>query len=184
MTKLRALWQRIIDAHYPAGSELRNILEGHSRQVADMALAIAGRLNLPLDRDEILTAAMLHDIGIYQTHAPGILCFGKEPYLMHGMLGGKLLREAKAPEWAAAVAERHTGAGLTRQDIIAAGLPDPGKDLLPQTLLERLICYSDKFFSKTHVGADPKPIERVRSSIARFGHAAAARFDKLHDEFR
>ena len=149
-----AVWQSIIDRYYPEG-KLRDILVGHSRQVADMALAIASGLDLDLPRDQIETAAMLHDIGIIATHAPGICCYGTQPYLMHGSIGAGMLRESGAPEWAAAVAERHTGAGLLRCDIIAAGLPDPGVDLLPRTLLERLVCYADKFFSKTRVGAPP-----------------------------
>lgn len=175
--------QEIINTYYPAGSELRKILEGHSRQVADMALAIARRLSLEIPPQHIEDAAMLHDIGICRTDAPGILCFGAEPYLSHGVIGAEMLRECGAPEWTAAVAERHTGAGLTRADIVAAGLPDPGHDLCPRDTLERLICYADKFFSKTHVGASPKSIERMRVSIARFGAEASARFENMHKEF-
>ncbi|MDE6498862.1 MAG: HDIG domain-containing protein [Muribaculaceae bacterium] len=177
-----AVWKSIIDRYYTE-DKLRDILVGHSRQVADMALAIASGQQLDIPRDNIETAAMLHDIGIIATHAPGICCFGTQPYLMHGSIGATMLREAGAPDWACDVAERHTGAGLLRNDIIAAGLPDPGHDLLPRTVLERLICYADKFFSKTHIGAPAKPIERVRASIAKFGAEALARFDALHAEF-
>lgn len=176
-------WQEVIDRHYPAGSALRTILEGHSRQVADMALAIAARRHLSLNPQHIEAAAMLHDIGIVRTNAPGIECHGTEPYLMHGVIGADMLRRCGAPEWAAAVAERHTGAGLTRADIIAAGLPDPGHDLCPRDTLERLICYADKFFSKTRVGSPAKPLDRVHASIAKFGPEAAARFESLHEEF-
>ena len=173
----------MIEKYYPAGTELRDILEGHSRQVADMALAIAERLELDIPRDIIEDAAMLHDIGICRTYAPGIKCFGTEPYLMHGVIGARMLRDEGAPQWASDVAERHTGAGLTRADIVAAGMPDPGHDLLPRTKLERLVCYADKFFSKTRVGAPPKPLDRVRASIAKFGPEAATRFESLHTEF-
>lgn len=176
-------WQEITDRYYPAGTALRTILEGHSRQVADMALAIARRRKIDIDPLHIEAAAMLHDIGIVRTHAPGIECHGTEPYLMHGVIGAAMLRECGAPEWAAAVAERHTGAGLTRSDIIAAGLPDPGRDLCPRDTLERLICYADKFFSKTRVGAQAKPLDRVRASIAKFGPLAAARFESMREEF-
>lgn len=176
------LWQSIIDRFYPEG-KLRDILTGHSRQVADMALSIASALNLGIPREQIETAAMLHDIGITATDAPGIYCYGTEPYLLHGTIGATMLRDAAAPEWAADVAERHTGAGLLRSDVIAAGLPDPGHDLLPRTQLERLVCYADKFFSKTRVGAPPKPLDRVRASLAKFGPASVARFEALHEEF-
>lgn len=173
----------IIDKYYPAGSRLRDILIGHSRQVADMALDIARRKHLPLDLAEIEAAAMLHDIGIVRTDAPGIECHGTEPYLLHGTIGAAMLRAEGAPAMWADVAERHTGAGLTRADFISAGLPDPGCDLLPRTTAERLICYADKFFSKTRVGAPAKPLDRVRASMARFGEEALGRFDSLHAEF-
>lgn len=176
------LWQSVIDRYYKEG-KLRDILEGHSRQVAAMALAIASSLALDIPQEQIETAAMLHDIGIIATNAPGICCYGTQPYLLHGTIGAGMLRDCGAPEWAAGVAERHTGAGLLRSDVVAAGLPDPGHDLLPRTLLERLICYADKFYSKTHIGAPAKPIERVRASIAKFGAEALARFDALHAEF-
>ena len=176
-------WQSIINVYYPAGTALRDILEGHSRQVAGMALDIAGRHSLNLDPQRIVAAAMLHDIGICRTNAAGIMCFGSEPYLMHGVIGAAMLREYGAPQWAADVAERHTGAGLTRDDIIGAGFPDPGHDLCPRDTLERLICYADKVFSKTSVGAPAKPIEGVRRSIARFGAGAAERFESLHAQF-
>lgn len=176
-------YQTVIDKFYPAGSRLRDILIGHSRQVADMALDIARRKGLALNPAQVEYAAMLHDIGIVRTDAPGIECHGPEPYLLHGIIGAQMLRAEGAPAWAADVAERHTGAGLTRADFIAAGLPDPGHDLLPRTELERLVCYADKFFSKTRVGAPPKPLERVRASMARFGNAALERFERLHEEF-
>lgn len=177
------LHQEIIDKYYPAGTRLRDILIGHCRQVADLALNIAATRGLDLEPDAIEDAAMLHDIGICRTDAPGIECHGTAPYLLHGTEGAAMLRAEGAPQWLADVAERHTGTGLTRSDFIAAGLTDPGHDLLPRTLLERLICYADKFFSKTRVGAPPKTIERVRASMARFGPDALTRFENLHAEF-
>ena len=47
-------------------------------------------------------------------------------------------------------AKRHTGAGLTKKEIIEQELPLPQQDFLPETTEEKLICYADKFFSKTH----------------------------------
>lgn len=67
-------YQEIIDKYYPAGSPLRDIYMRHCRSVADLALEIAARRRLPLDPAEIEEAAMLHDIGIFLTDAPGIEC--------------------------------------------------------------------------------------------------------------
>lgn len=175
-------YQRIIDKYYESGSPLREILINHSRQVADMALAINKAAGLGLDPQQVEAAAMLHDIGIFLTNAPGIKCFGTEHYIRHGILGASLLRSDQAPEWAARVAERHTGAGLTAADIKAENLPLPPVDLMPETLLEKLICYADKFFSKSG-DMKEKPLEAVRKSMLRHGAATADRFEALHRQF-
>lgn len=172
----------IIDRYYPAGSLRRDIYLKHCRQVADKALAIADSCHLDLDRDEVETAAMLHDIGIFLTDAPGIDCHGKAHYLMHGVLGAELLRREGFPEAIARVAERHTGAGITREDIETQGLPMPPGDYLPMTRLERLICYADKFFSKSGK-MEEKTLERVRRDMVRFGEGSAERFENMHREF-
>ena len=72
----------LIDKYYPQDNELRNILLVHSRSVADKALWIADKHpELNLDTTFLNEAAMLHDLGIFLTHAPGIKCLGKEPYI-------------------------------------------------------------------------------------------------------
>lgn len=178
---MRFDYQTVIDKYYPAGTRLRDIYMRHCRSVADKALEIARRRSLPLDEEEIEAAAMLHDIGICLTDAAGIECRGCLPYLAHGYAGADLLRREGAPESYARVAERHTGSGLSADE--AALLPIPaGRSYMPETLLERLVCYADKFYSKSGDMAE-KPIERVRASIAKFGPAAASRFETLREEF-
>ena len=176
-------YQRIIDKYYPAGSPLRDIYMRHCRSVANLALDIARRKGLDLSPADIEAAAMLHDIGIVRTDAPGIHCHGSEPYLAHGRIGSDLLRAEGAPEEYARVAERHTGAGLTPEDVarMSPMLP-PDRSYMPQTLLERLVCYADKFYSKSG-DMKIKPLERVRASLAKFGEGASERFERLHQEF-
>ncbi len=175
-------YQSIIDQYYPAGKPLRDIYMRHCRQVSDLALSIASERNLPLDPADIEAAAMLHDIGIFLTDAPGIHCHGTAPYIAHGHLGADLLRRHGVPELIAAVAEHHTGAGLTAADIEANNLPLPLGDYMPRTLLEQLICYADKFYSKSG-DMQRKPLERVRSTMAKWGPDTAARFEQLHTLF-
>lgn len=169
----------IIDKYYPAGTPLRDIYMRHCRSVASLALEIARERRLDLDPADIEAAAMLHDIGIFLTDAPGIHCHGTEPYLRHGILGADLLRREGAPEAIAAVAERHTGAGITADDIAGMQLPLPPGDYMPRTLLERLVCYADKFYSKSG-DMKRKPLDRVRASMLRHSPATLARFDALH----
>lgn len=117
---------------------------------------------------------MLHDIGICQTDAPGIYCHGTHPYICHGILGAAMLR-AEGFERHARVCERHTGAGLSLHDIVGQNLPLPHQDFLPVTLEEQLICYADKFFSKSHPEQE-KTIEQAERSLSKFGTEGLERF--------
>lgn len=144
----------VIDKYYPQDNELKHILNVHSRSVADKALWIAGKHpELNLDTVFLEEAAMLHDIGIFLTHAPGIQCFGTEPYICHGYLGAGLVRKEGFPRHAL-VCERHTGAGLSLKDIMDQKLPVPHREMLPVSMEEQVICFADKFFRK--------PISTVR----------------------
>lgn len=174
-------WQAEIDRHYKPGP-LRDLLLKHSRSVAELALELAHRNRLALRDEDIVAGAMLHDIGIIRTDADGIGCFGTEPYLRHGIIGAGMLREDGMPEWTARIAERHTGAGLTAGDIRERNLPLPAAGLLPETLLERLICYADKFYSKSG-SLERKSMERVEAGMKRFSAGSYSRFEALRDEF-
>ncbi len=179
---MNILTQQIIDKYYPEGTRLRDIYIRHCRQVADLALLINREQALGLDEDMVESAAMLHDIGIFETDADGIDCHGSEPYIRHGIIGAGLLRKEGMPEEIARVAERHTGAGITNEEIKLMGLPLPEGNYMPETLLERLICYADKFYSKSKLDG-AKSLERVRASMLRHSTDTLERFDRLHDEF-
>lgn len=168
-------YQAIIDKYYPKDNKLRRIFLEHSRAVTARALKICDtHAELHLDRQFVEEAAMLHDIGIFLCDAPGIACHGSEPYLRHGRLGADLLRAEGFPRHAR-VCERHTGAGLTREAIEAGRLPLPHEDFLPETLEEKVICYADKFYSKSNL-TKVKTLEQAERSIARFGEEGLARF--------
>lgn len=176
-------YHSVINRYYLPDMSVREILLRHSRSVADLALDIASRRRLPVNPDEVECAAMLHDIGIYLTDAPGIGCTGTRPYICHGVLGADLLRNNHVPEFIARVAERHTGAGIMPADIIRLDLPLPvDRILYPVTVLERLVCYADKFYSKSG-DMQKKSLERVRQGMLRHGEDILARFEHLHSEF-
>ena len=147
----------------------------HSTLVTKRAVRICDlHPELSLDRQFIIEAAMLHDIGIFKCDAPGIYCFGSEPYLIHGRIGAELLRAEGFPKHAR-VCERHTGAGITKEEIITLYLPLPHEDFLPETMEEKVICYADKFYSKTHPEVE-KTIEQAERSLKRFGEDGVERF--------
>ena len=167
----------IIDTYSPEENELKHILLVHSRAVADKALALAHKHpELDLDLQFLEEAALLHDIGIFQTDAAGIHCFGTHPYICHGYLGAELMRSEGFPRHAR-VCERHTGAGLSLEDILAQQLPVPHRDMLPETLEEKLICFADKFFSKSKLEVE-KSVEKARKSVMKHGESGGARFDE------
>ena len=176
----------IIERYYTPGNDDYRVLVSHSRRVADLAVALSQRqidAGVPIDIEFVEEAAMLHDIGMCRTDAPGIHCHGTEPYILHGIIGRRML-DGLGLFRHGRVCERHTGTGLTVEEIIDEGLPIvPPRDLLPESLEEKLICYADKFFSKSRPEEPPKTIERARQSLAKFGGATLARFDALIDLF-
>lgn len=177
-------YSEIIDKYYPAGTRLRDIYITHCTAVADLACRIVREKSLPLDEEQVREAAMLHDIGIFECDAASIACEGKADYICHGVIGAELLRKLHAPEQWARVAERHTGAGLSKEEIEEAGLPLPHRNFLPENQLERLICYADKFFNKSSIERlEPKSLKKVRRSMEKFGYEQLVRFNKLHNEF-
>lgn len=172
-------WQNIIEQYYTPGTDLYNVLLTHSRDVAQRALAIVdAHPELGADRQFVAEAAMLHDIGIVRCDAPGICCHGTEPYICHGIIGAAMLRR-EGLERHARVCERHTGAGLSMADIERQHLPLPHRDFLPETIEEQIVCYADKFYSKSHLDRT-KTLAQAEKTIARFGDEGLQRF--LHWE--
>ncbi len=166
----------ILNKYYPEENELKHILWKHSRSVADKALWIADKHpELHLDKSFLEEAAMLHDVGIFLTDAEEIHCFGTHPYICHGYLGAELMRKEGFPRHAL-VCERHTGAGLSLQSIIERQLPVPHREMVPVSLEEQVVCFADKFFSKTHLEKE-KNIGKVLKSLARYGEEGVARFN-------
>lgn len=158
------------------------ILLRHSRDVAERAVDIARRHpQLDMDLQFVHEAAMLHDIGIIHTDAPGICCHGTHPYLAHGVLGGNILRHEGLPRHAR-VAERHTGTGLTAAQIRQRGLPLPEVDLVPLSLEEQLVCYADKFYSKSRLDVVKTP-GQVEQSLAKFGSRGVSIFRRWREMF-
>ncbi|MFQ5630393.1 MAG: HD domain-containing protein [bacterium] len=165
----------IIEKYYAPDSEAYRILIVHSELVMHKAQALAENVahlqpNMPFIRE----AAMLHDIGIFKTHAPEIGCFGEHPYICHGYLGRELLEKEGYPRHAL-VCERHTGVGITRADIARQKWPIPHRDMAPVSLEEKIICFADKFFSKKpNKLLKEKSIDKVRKKIAKYGEDKSA----------
>ena len=176
-------YQSIIDKYYPSENELRRILLLHSRQVADRCLLIAKKHpELRLDKGFLEEAAMLHDIGIFRCNAPSIQCFGTEPYICHGYIGGQILRDEGLVRHAL-VCERHTGTGLSREQIERQNLPLPlDRSYEPDVMEEQVVCYADKFYSKSHIDHERSVVETAQS-LEKFGPEGVRKFLKWVDLF-
>lgn len=171
----------IIYKHYKQGEDLTQILIAHSEQVRDKALSVAGKVpHLNPDKAFIAQAAMLHDIGIYQTSSPKIGCHGHQPYICHGVIGRHLLEKYDLHAHAL-VSERHVGVGITIADIQSQQLPLPKRDMLPVTIEEMIICYADEFFSKR--SRKEHSFETVVSKLKPHGEDKVHRFMTWHEMF-
>ena len=174
---------RII-SKYIIDEELRELLITHSQCVARKALDVVNAKGLldKVDLQFLYDAAMLHDIGIVKCNAPSIHCHGKLPYIGHGVAGAEILRAEGLDERYCRICERHTGSGLTANEIAERDLPLPRQDFVPETLEEKIVCYADKFFSKSGDPAKEKSLERVEASMSRHGDASLERFHILKAE--
>jgi uncharacterized protein len=168
----------IIKKYYTEGSESYNILLVHSLAVANKALEIIStRPELNLDKAFVYEAALVHDIGIFLTNAPEIHCFGKSRYICHGYLGAEIMRK-EGFEKHAWVCERHTGSGLTKETIVQNQFPIPQRDMIPLSVEEKLICFSDKFYSKSKI-EKVKTVEQIRKSLSKYGDESVDRFNEM-----
>jgi uncharacterized protein len=173
----------IISKYYKPQSKAYNILVAHSCLVAEKALKVAqNHKEYFADLKFIEEAALIHDIGIFKTNSPEFYCFGEHPYLCHGYLGSELLTEEGYADHAL-VCERHIGVGITLDEIITNKLPLPLRDYIPVSVEEQIICFADKFFSKSGDIMRKKTVDEIRKSVKRFGPKNVARFDEWYEAF-
>lgn len=172
----------IFNNYYKNNPQLLSRVATHSECVARKALECLHKNNIEADYIFVWEAALLHDIGVVRCDAPSIDCLGSLPYICHGIEGRKMLDNLGLQRHAL-VCERHTGSGLTIEDIINQNLPLPHRDMCPVTIEEKAICYADKFFSKSGNLTGEKPLTEVIRQMERFGSASLKRFMDLHSMF-
>jgi uncharacterized protein len=100
----------------------------------------------------------------------------------HGVLGYELLKAEGLPEALCRFCSRHTGVGLSRDDIRRQQLPLPPGDYRAETGEEQLVMYADKFHSKT----DPPVFltaDTYACAVRRFGPGKEAAFATLRARF-
>ena len=173
----------IIKKYYPPETDLYDLFMRHAELVTAKSLELAANVtHLHPDTSFIQEAAMLHDIGIFLTHAPAIHCRGSHPYVCHGFLGRQLLDDMGFPRHGL-VSERHTGAGITLNNIISNHLPLPHRDMVPVTLEEQIICVADKFYSKSPGKEGQATVENIIASLSEIEPGHGQRFTQWIRKF-
>ncbi len=169
--------ETILKKYYNPNSISYNILIIHGKLVANKAINIAKKVScFNPDISFIYEAAYLHDIGIFKVNAPGIGCTGTFPYIAHGYLGREIL-DNEGLKKHGLVCERHVGTGISCDDVKKYNLPLPQRDMIPISIEEQIICYADKFFSKTPGKLeDEKSVKDILKSLEKFGKSGVDRF--------
>ena len=175
--------EALITRFYPAGSHTRDLLLRHGELVGRKALEVLDRAPwIAADREFIAQAAVLHDIGIGRTRCPELGCTGTLPYVCHGV-EGRVILDKMGLSRHGLVCERHVGVGISADQAVRRNLPLPVRDMFPLSVEERLICYADKFFSKTDDGRHEKTIDEITAGLMRYEAEYADRFLSLHRLF-
>ncbi|MFQ5612431.1 MAG: HD domain-containing protein [Anaerolineae bacterium] len=175
---------KIIHKYIDPSSRTYALYLPHVALVTVRALKVARRLGLPPERLRFIEeAAMLHDIGIVAVRDDDLACTGNLPYICHISEGRRILEAESLPRHAL-VAERHIGVGLSRTQIIEQGLPLPARDMLPETLEEKIISWADLFSSKhpSRLWAE-RTVADVEASLARRGDGDLQVFRAWQDSF-
>lgn len=167
----------ILCEYYDRDSKTFEILLKHGELVAQKAMDAAKKVpHLKPDMNFIEEAALLHDIGIFQTDTPQLGCSGQYPYVCHGYLGRGILEKAGLPRHAL-VCERHLGVGISADEIMKTGFPIPVRDMIPLSVEEQVICYADKFFSKDwNLIAKYNSEEEIIRVLESYGNGSAEKF--------
>ena len=122
---------------YSSNNKDYQIILSHSEKVKEIALRIAKNLKVQTDKDFIINASLLHDIGRFN-------CPPNKNSLFHGIKGSKIMNKEGFPK-IAKVCERHLGAGIDKEQAKRLGLPI--KDYLPKTIEEKIITFADNLIS-------------------------------------
>ena len=124
----------------------------HCEVVASVAKALADEFRNrghPVDVDAVTAAALLHDIGRTKTQT-----------VWHGLEGSRILEKEGVDAKVVEIVRKHVGAGISRSEAERLGLPN--FDYVPQTLEERIVCFSDKVVSSDKVQPFEEEVRRFK----------------------
>ncbi|MGX1315776.1 uncharacterized protein RKD24_005895 [Streptomyces calvus] len=172
---------RALHEKYAPTAEAFALVHTHCEIVWSIAEQLISASRLDVDAELVRAGCLLHDIGVYRLYGDdGRLDHGN--YVRHGLLGHEILEREGFPEPLRRFCSHHTGVGITRQDVLAQGLPLPPADYLAVTHEERLVMYADKFHTKSRPSVFLSPDEYA-AHVRRFGEEKVTAFGALRAEF-
>ncbi|QER41503.1 HD domain-containing protein [Thermodesulfobacterium sp. TA1] len=173
---------KLLEKYGKENPEFLKIIIAHSQAVAEKALEIAKKFK-QIDLELVYQGAMLHDIGCFFTYFPKLNESTKEPYIKHGVIG-RIILEKEGYPGLGLICERHIGVGITKEEIIKHNLPLPPRNMVPQTLEEKIIAFADKFFSKLPERLNKeKSIEEIKRELGNHGEEKVRIFETWLKEF-
>lgn len=151
---------------------------GHCQIVNEIAQWCVNKNNLEVDEKLLEAACLLHDIGTY-----GLLqdaTGSKKFYPQHAILGATILKEEGMDDKIVEIVRTHVLLGLNKEDIEKQGWALPLKDFEPKTLEAKVLCYADRFHSKSpHFNS----AESFMNSLEKDLPNQAKKFKAMIDEF-
>jgi uncharacterized protein len=141
----------------------------HVEAVSELACEIAEaskERGYQVDVKLVEIGALLHDIGRSKTHT-----------VHHAVVGAEIARSLGLPEQVVSIIKKHVGGGIVAREAKKLGWP---KDVyVPQTIEEKIVCYSDKLVEGSRRIPINKTVERFEQELPR---SAVERIWKLHEE--
>eukprot|EP01028_Stygiella_incarcerata_P010706 TRINITY_DN5682_c0_g1_i8.p2 TRINITY_DN5682_c0_g1~~TRINITY_DN5682_c0_g1_i8.p2 ORF type:complete len:195 (+),score=60.85 TRINITY_DN5682_c0_g1_i8:72-656(+) len=120
---------------YAPSERVFDLVWAHCKRVASIACRVAQRVPR-VDLQFVETASLLHDIGRFT-------CPPKQPTsYRHGYVGCEILMKEGLPLHAN-VCKVHLGIGMRAEDVVQQGLDLPAEDMVPSSVEEMIITYSD-----------------------------------------
>lgn len=148
----------------------------HCKIVCEIAEELIKKSNIQCDIELVKIGALIHDIGVYKvTDIDGVE--DRKNYIRHGVEGYKILKDEGLPESLCRIAERHTGVGIRKDEILERNLPLPPKDYIAETIEEMLVMYADKFHSKNPDNFNS--FESYKKFVSRHGEEHVKKFEEL-----
>ena len=142
----------------------------HCLAVSLVALSIAERLKMGVDRELVRQGGLLHDIGRSRTHG-----------IDHAIAGVEIAKGFGFPAELQNIIERHIGAGITAGEAVRLGLPE--KDYLPLTVEEKIVSYADNLVDRVREISFSEALDRFKGILGA-DHEGVGLFIKQHEEIQ